>query len=122
MGFPEGGRSMSSDKQSLTKGLFHVAIAKQYFEGFKLSCKQSGKHQAGVWVNKLSFLESDVYSALTPESRDQFIKEIKTADVLVYEEIFRLTLLMNNDQRELLERLATAIVKGEAIEYIGEEK
>ena|SRR6478735_8040679 len=108
---------MSHDKKSLTKGLFHVAIAKNYFEAFKIVCKQSGKQQAGMWLTKLNFLESDVYSAMTPESRDQFIKEIRGTDVLVYEEVFRLTLMMDNEQRELFERLGTAIVNGELIEY-----
>lgn len=108
---------MSLDKQSLTKALFHVAIAKQYFESFKVTCKQSGKQQAATWLNKINFLESDVYSSMTPESRDKFLKEIRGTDVLTYEEVFRLTLMMTQEERELFERLGTAITKGEIIEY-----
>lgn len=97
--------------------MFHIAIAKEYFNAYKDSLKATVKHQAKMWVGKLEFLHSDVYSAMTPESRETFIKEIKNNDVLAYEEIFRLTLMMDNEQRELFERLGTAILKGEMIEY-----
>lgn len=104
--------------EALTKGCYHIAIAKQYFEGFRGDCKKEGKRQADLWVNKTDFLLKDVYSRLTPKGRELYEQEILRGDTLFFENISEMILRLNPDQREALEQLLTAMMKGETIKVI----
>ncbi len=104
--------------EALTKGCYHIAIAKQYLEGFRGDCKQEGKRQADLWVNKADFLLRDVFSRLTPKGRELFEQEILRGDILFFENISEMILRLSPDQREALEELLLAMSKGETIKVI----
>ena len=102
----------------LTKGCYHIAIAKQYLEAFEVECRKEAKRQAKLWVGKVDFLLNDVYSRLTPKGRELFKEEILRGDTLFFENISEMILKLNPDQREALEQLLTAMMKGETIKVI----
>lgn len=104
--------------ESLTKGCYHIAIAKQYFELFELDCKQEAKRQARLWIGKTDFLLNDVYSRLTPKGRELFQSEILRGDTLFFENISEMILRLDPDQRDALEQVLTAMSKGETIKVI----
>jgi hypothetical protein len=106
---------MPSESELITKGSYHISIAKKYLEGFKLECRQSAKYQAGQWVQKLEWLEKEIYSALTPQGKELFKKELLKGDVLFFPAISNNIMQMNDEQRELMERLSESILKGETI-------
>lgn len=104
--------------QSLTKGAYHINIAKQYLEAFSVECRQSAKNMANAWVQKLAWLENDIYRSLTPEGQQLFKEEIKNGDTLFFEGLSENLLRMTPDQRELMERISEALLKGEMIEFV----
>jgi len=101
----------------LTKGIYHLNIALEYFTVFKVECKQEAKYQAGTWIKRIEWLNNDIYSALTPEAKQLFNEEIKKGDLLFHENLSENILRMNPEQRELIEKIAEGILKGEIIEY-----
>lgn len=107
-----------SDRRSLTKAIFLMALSKQYLEDYKRDCVQQDKYLASGWIRKIESGLNDIYSIMTPESREQYLKEVKCAeDILSWDAIFGLTLMMDNNQRELFETIGNGIVKGELIEF-----
>lgn len=108
---------MALESELITKACYHIAIAKQYLEGFKLETRQQAKYQASLWVRQVEQVEKSIYLSLTPESKILFNKEILEGDLLFLPNMSELILKMNNEQRELIERLAEGILKGEIIEY-----
>lgn len=108
---------MSKESELLTKGCYHLSMAKEYFDGFKLECKLSAKKQASSWVNKIQWIENDVFNALTPKSRELFKEEIKNGDILFFANLSENILMMTPKQRELIESISENILKGEIIEF-----
>jgi hypothetical protein len=100
----------------LTKACYHLNIARQYLELFRIECKQGAKNQAGTWVNKAVFLENDIMNALTAKSRDQYRDEIMKGDPLVFDSIFEKLLAMSLEQRETMEYVCSEVLKGETIQ------
>jgi DNA-binding MarR family transcriptional regulator len=100
-----------------------ISIAKQYMEVFKLECKQGAKNHAMSWVNKLKFLEDDILSAITPESRERFRQEIKQGDTLFFDSMFELLIHLTPEQRETIEEVVKRVAKGESlnVEYVNQE-
>lgn len=111
---------MSIDKrqletESLTKGLYHLTIAKEHFDDFRRSTEMDSKRRTGLWVGKLDFLQSDVYSVITPKSRELYHEELKSGDVLFGPAIADKWIRMNQEQRDTLEMAADGILSGEFI-------
>ena len=104
--------------EPLTKGIYHINIAKQYFKAFKIECRQQAKLQADSWVKRIEWIENDVYGALTPQGKELFKQEIANGDTLFYENVSEMIMKMDDKQRELVERLCESILKGETIEFI----
>lgn len=105
-----------SESSSLTKALYYTELARIYMEDFKRECKLEAKHQASSWVNKLTFVKQDVYSALTPLSRELYHKELGDgADVLFLPSISEKLLKLNQDQRDFVERTCDFLLSGEEI-------
>lgn len=104
------------EMESLTKGIYHLGIAKDFLEDFKRSAKMEVKHKASGWVAKLGSVLSSIYESLTPKSRELFQQEIVNGDKLFFLQISELAMRMTPEQREGLERLALIILSGEKIE------
>lgn len=111
-----------SDRRSLTKAVFHLALSKQYLDDWRRDCSSQDRHLAGQWISKTECTLNNIYTAMTPESREQYLAEVKSADILIYDEIFRLLLMMDSTQRELMETVANGIVKGEIVQFVGDEE
>lgn len=104
------------DAENLTKAIYYAGIAKKFFEGFRDECKQDAKRQANLWVNKIEFILSDVYSALTPAARELYLDELKNGDVLFLPSMSEKLLRMSPEQREFVELMCVQILRGEKIE------
>ena len=103
--------------ESLTKGVYYLFLSIQFIEDFKRSCRQEARYNAGRWVDRLLALKNDIYSYLTPESRERFIEEISAnPDPLFSQSISELWIRMLPEQRELLERVALGILAGDPVE------
>jgi hypothetical protein len=103
------------ETESLTKGVYYLKCAIEFVEDFKRSCLVQARGDAMVWVNKLNWVLNDIYSALTPESRERFKKEIAYGDVFYFPEMSQKLLQMTPAQREMMEMIAGEILKGEEI-------
>ena len=118
MGTTKSKTNGMKDRRSLTKAIFLMALSKQYLEDYKRDCVQQDKYLVSGWIRKIESGLNDIYSIMTPESREQYLKEVKCAeDILAWDAIFGLTLMMDNNQRELFETIGNGIVKGELIEF-----
>jgi len=107
----------SKDNESLLKLIYHSAMALQYGEDFARECKMTARHQANNWVSKLKFLQSDIYSALTPASREIFMQEIKKGDILFLGSVAEKWLRLDDSQKDILETMMIAMLKGETVTF-----
>lgn len=103
-------KEMTQDRKSMLNGIFHLAISKQYLESFRASCRETAKNQAQSWINKLSFTQRDIYSALTKESREHFEREIHQCDLIQYEYVFETLLKLDPKQRDKLESYVEELI------------
>lgn len=105
-----------SASTALTKGIYHLTISRQYFESFKNDCKKEAKKDANWWLHNLTMVENSVVRSMTPESRELYQEEIKEGDVLFFPNISEMILRMTPEQRDTVERICDALLKGEMIE------
>mgnify|MGYP000039933339 CR=1 FL=1 len=103
--------------ESLTKACYHLKLSKEYMDDFYRGCRQEAKNRASGWVNRLNFVITDVRAALTPEARERFDQEITTGDILFTQSISEKWIQLTPQQRELLETMAEAMIKGEEIVF-----
>ena len=110
------------ETESLTKALYHLSLAKEYLEDFKRTCRMEARRQAGLWVGKLDFTQQDIYSALTPRSRELYHEELKSGDLLFTQSISEKWIRMTSEQRDTLEMAADGILLGQfTIEKVNEK-
>lgn len=106
-----------SEINSLTKALWYGELCKQFLEDFKRSCQMDMKNQANNWLNKVTFIQKDIYSFMPKESRELFLEEFKgsNADPLFMESISEKVLRMDSQQRAFAELALDGILKGEIV-------
>ena len=113
---------MSNERTSLTSAVYHLQMYNIYMEDFKRDCRQAAKHDAGKWVSKGQWLMNDIYSTMTPESKEIFEREIKKGDVMFHPAISEKLMKMDEHQRTFVETVCDMLLKGEKIEMLEENK
>lgn len=98
--------------KSLTLALLNINTAKVYLEDV-IRDFPGMKRRIDQWIGKLSFVTHDAISCMTPQGRELFRREIKFGDPQQFDHLFQLMAAMSPDQRNLLERTAEAMLKGE---------
>jgi|GEM_PF-3374448 len=95
--------------------MYHLKTGKEYLEAFRLSCEGYSKHQCNTWISKLNYVENDVFSILTEESREHFRREIKQGDILFFASIGEKFLHLSEQQRTMVEDLVDALIKNDPL-------
>jgi hypothetical protein len=95
----------------LTKALFHLNLSKTYLEGFHVECKQSAKNNVNSWLRKVKSCLNDIYTSLTPNSRDAYLNQLVAKDPLFLPQLTCLALQMNESNRDKLEDYAIKLLK-----------
>jgi len=95
----------------LTKALFHLNLSKTYLEAFHIECKQQAKNNVNGWVRKVKSCLNDIYTSLTPSSRDAYMNQLVAKDPLFLPNLTALALQMNEDNRDKLEDYAIKLLK-----------
>jgi hypothetical protein len=98
---------------SLAKSLHHINNAKLYFEDISRDCSGMIKHIFLGYINKCDFIINGVKDRLGKENVEQLKKEL--ADSFVIEAINDKLVHLNNDQKQLIENLIDAMIKGEKV-------
>lgn len=108
-----------SARDNMLTSLLFQRIAKEYLELTKHEVDSTGKHFLNSQINRLSANINDCYSKITSEAgRKLFFKEMNKTDALQYADIFLKLLECDEQKRNTIERLVTAIHKGEMIEFV----
>lgn len=104
-------------KKNLTQALFFNSIARQFFESAAYESTHNDKNIMNAYATKCKVIEDHV---MTYQRNDKalahFRKELKKGDTMLFGNIFDMLLCMNEDQRETVELLITAIKNGEILE------
>lgn len=102
---------MNESAKALTKAMYHLRTGKEYLEVFKIDCEKHAVGNCRNWINKLNFIENDVMSLLSEESREHFRQEIKRGDILFHSSISMKWLELTENQRGLMEELVDGMIK-----------
>lgn len=102
---------LNESAKALTKAMYHLRTGKEYLEVFKIDAEKKNINNVRGWVNKLNFIENDVFSLLSEESREHFRQEIKRGDVLFLDAISMKWLELSENQRALMEELVDGLIK-----------
>lgn len=113
---------MANERTSLTSAVYHLQMYNIYMEDFKRDCRLAAKHDAGKWLSKGECLMNDIYSTMTPESKEIFERELKRGDVLFFPSISEKLMKMEEHQRTFVETVCDMLLKGEKIELLEENK
>ena len=102
----------------LAKGLYHIQIAKEYYEMLRLDAKYSAKDFLNNWINKLEFLTNDVLTRLSKENAEWFRNEVVKGDNIFFDAVAEKLMHLNPEQKSQIELIINAMVSGEKIEYV----
>lgn len=104
----------------LTQGVFYLKCASDLIEGAIDEIHPSKRQRARQWDRKIKWILNDIYDSLTESGKEAFKKEVSSdnADPLLFGNVVQLMLKMSAEERDMLEKVAEGIVKGELIEYI----
>ena len=98
---------------SLAKSLHHINNAKMYFEDVSRDCSGMIKHIFLGYINKCDFIINGIKDRLGAENVEILKKEL--ADSFIIEAINDKLVHLENDQRQMIESLIDAMIKGEKI-------
>ena len=112
-------KSFSDNTYSLAKGLHHINIAKMYFEDLKISTAQEVRYIFIQYIQKCDWIIKNLYDRLNDTSRTELKKELD--DSILFEAIYDKLILLDKDQRELVENIMDNLIKGEKIEVVNEK-
>ena len=101
----------------LAKGLYHIQIAKDYYEMLKLDTNYTAKSFLNNWLNKLNFLTNDVLTRLTKENAEWFREEVIKGDNIFFDAVSEKLMHLNPKQKEQIELIVNSMVNGEDIEF-----
>jgi hypothetical protein len=104
-------------KENLTQGVFFASIARQFFESAANESVRNAKYVMNQYAAKCKAIEDHVMvSCKDDKALEHFRKEIKRGDTLRFANIFDLFIRMNEEERDIVERIIEAIKRGELIE------
>ena len=98
-------------RKALTQAIYNLKFAIELMDDYRRDCAQFEKHQAGLWVEKLKQVMNSVYNAMTPSSRELFIKEIEGNDIFVYPSIAEKLMMLSPEQRDLVEQRCDELMR-----------
>ena len=108
-------------KLNILQSIHHIKKAYEYMEDFKRTCGSGSKGEklAKQYCGRLEFIPTDLvtHPFLTEEVR-QGVKSEWNGDVWAPDAINEKFLKLNTQQRELVEAITDALLKGEKIEML----
>jgi deoxyhypusine synthase len=105
--------SYEKDTYSLAKGLHHINNAKQYFEDVKMGCTGDLKNTFNGYINKCDYILNNIFDKLGEKTRKVYKKEL--SDSLGLDAINDQLMMLDNAQRNQVEELLEAIIKGKKV-------
>lgn len=108
--------TFSDDTMDLLKALYHVSIAKQYFEMIGVGYKYGAKFLMDNYAKKMDFVIKDIYDRLNSESREEYRKSMIKGDTVFASELSEKLLLLNEDDKGHIETIVSALIKGHKVE------
>ena len=115
--------SQNNGVDSITKGCDHLNIAKEYLLDFKRCCIYDVKQKASLWASKVEYVLNDIFNNLTPEAKEVYRKEIlNSKDPIFMEAISFKFLQLDEAQREMMETIIDAVLRGEKIIFEDDKK
>jgi len=105
--------SFADSTFSLAKGLHHINIAKQYFEDVRMGTFGDVKAIFNQYILKCEWVINNVTHRLKDENKKAIEKELKES--MTFEAINDKLILLDNKQRDYVEKLIEAIINGDKI-------
>ncbi len=106
-------------RDNLLTSLIFQNISKEFIELTKHEVDGTGKHFLNTLSNRLKANLNDCYSKITSEKgRELFTREFNKADALQYANIFLMLLECDEEKRNSIEQLVTAISKGDTVKIV----
>jgi hypothetical protein len=99
----------------LAKGLYHIRIAKDYYEMLRVESSFAVKQMLSLYINKLQWLIDDIYVRLSEENRQEFKKELIKGDVIFFDAIGEMLIHLSQDKRAMVEDFVKALLNGEDV-------
>lgn len=96
----------------LLKALYHVSIAKQYFEMIAVGYKHGAKFLMDSYAKRMDFVINDVYDRMNDEARKEYRESLVKGDTVFASEIADKLLLVKEDDKKILEYIITSMTKG----------
>ena len=106
----------------MLKGLYHVSIAKQYFETAKIDKEFLIKNVFTTYINRLDYILNSVNSMVKGESKKILDQEVLKGDTLFFDSITDKMPKLSAEQREQIELIVDGFLKGEEIIFIDEKQ
>lgn len=100
----------------LLKALYHVSIAKQYFEMIGVGYSHGAKFLMDSYAKRMDWVIKDVYDRMNDEAREEYRKSLVNGDTVFASEIADKLLLINEDDKKVIEYILTSMAKGYKVE------
>lgn len=110
----------SDNTYSLAKGLHHINIAKMYFEDVRYGTTGEIKLVFNQYIQKCDWIIANMKDRLAKENRLTLEKEL--SESLTFEAINDKLIHLDNNQRNFIENIIDAFIKGEEIKVIDTSK
>ena len=102
----------SDTNYDLAKSLYHISIAKQYFEMIQVDKTYNIKALFSQYINKLDYVVNNIYDRLGDEGRKFYSDSVIHGDTVFHSQISELLLHVPEQQKPLIESIVIALVKG----------
>jgi hypothetical protein len=96
----------------LAKSLYHISIAKQYFEMIQVDKTYNIKALFGQYINKLDYIVNNIYDRLSDDGRKFYSDSVIHGDTVFHSHVSELLLHVPEQQKPLVESIIVALVKG----------
>lgn len=110
----------SDNTYSLAKGLHHINIAKMYFEDVRYGTIGEIKLVFNQYIQKCDWIIANMRDRLAKENRLTLEKEL--SESLTFEAINDKLIHLDNNQRNFIENIIDAFIKGEEVKVIDTSK
>lgn len=106
-------------QDNILTSLLFQRIGKEYLELTKHEVNGDGKRFLNILIQRLNANLNDCYVKITSQKgRDMFAREFSQKDMLLYANVFTMILECDEEKRSAIEKLITAIHKGDAVEFV----
>ena len=112
----ESKENFKDSTYDLAKALHHVSISKQYFEMIGAGYHKGAKDLMNLYARKQDWLIKDIYDRLSDESRQFYKESLIAGDTVFASYISEQLLLINEQDKKVVEFIVDCLVKGKRIE------